>query len=414
MEKRAPARLFTIHRTVVYVDPASGQLRHGAVGNSPLNAGFDSEDGAVGGIVFDAGDLRQPIVCGLDGCWRLETAPADGAAGTVLHVVTQDWGWAGLSAEGKYLCAEPDGRITLSRPWCDAWERFEIAELPRSREVFDALGLLTPYDIPEFSRTRVGRCRDGGYVLLDDLDGIEAVYSLGIGDEITFDLELAEMGKKIFMFDHTVDGPPAAHPNFNFFRHEMGTSNDAGAGRFTLQHELERLGCSGRSDLLLKIDIEGAEYDIFSEASRDTLLHFRQMTMEVHGLLGLGDPAFRAKFVSAFSRINSAFTLFHVHANNNGGLGFVDGFVVPDVLELSYVRSDIAARAPSATLYPTVHDYPNWPRRPDYLLWFYPFLPATGGPAIDRNALSASMALSNRALRAWPEVESERDKPDGR
>lgn len=369
------------------------------MGDSPVNAGFDS-DGALGKLVFDAEGLRQPIVCGFDRCYTAGAFQGDAASSTILQVVNQDRGWVGLSADGKYLCAEPDGRMTLSRARCDAWERFVISDPPRSQEVFDALGLLTPYDIPRFSKRRIGRMRDGGYVLLDDLESNDTIYSMGIGDEITFDLELATLGKKIFMFDHTVNGPPVSHPNFHFFRHEISACTDESAGQFTIQGELERLGHVGRSDLLLKIDIDGAEYDVFPRTTGDTLRHFRQMTMEIHGLLNLGDPVFRAKFVSALARINSVFTLFHVHANNYGQIGFVDGFVIPDVLELSYVRSDLAEREASATLYPTIWDYPNWPPRPDYLLWFYPFLPtARGTPSVDSDALQRSLAISNRALR---------------
>jgi hypothetical protein len=207
------------------------------------------------------------------------------------------------------------------------------------------------------------------------------------------------MGKQIFMFDHTVDGPPVNHPNFHFFRHGAGKENDETAALYTIEHQIGRLGHAGRNDLLLKIDVDGVEYDIFSAMSTDTLLHFRQITMEIHGVLKLGDPAFRAKFVAAFSRINSVFTLFHVHANNYGDIGFVDGFIIADVLELSYVRSDLVEREISQTIYPTVLDFPNWPPRPDYLLWFHPFLPVPKEVhSIRRSAFLKSIEISNRVL----------------
>ena len=123
----------------------------------------------------------------------------------------------------------------------------------------------------------------------------------------------------------------------------MGAANDEAAAIYTLDHLIRRYGHAARSDLILKMDIEGAELDIFPAVSRETLRHFRQIVFEVHGLLGLGDPAFRARFVAALSSINSDFTLFHVHANNYGNIGFVDGFAVADVIELSYV-SPISSR----------------------------------------------------------------------
>lgn len=394
MGQRTPSRIFTIHRTAVYVDPASGELRHGAVGSRPVNAGL-VVDGTRGRFVYESVGGPRPVACGPDGSRAVEPAAPGGPAGTVFDVVAQEWGGVGLAADGKYLCAEPDGRLTLSRPHCEAWERFVPSDPPRSLGVFEALGLLTPYDIPGMAKRRYGRRRDGGYVLLGDLQDVDAVFSLGIGDEVTFDLELARLGKTIFMFDHTVEGPPVGHANFRFFRQEIAGQSDAAAGRHSVVDLVQRLGCAGRRDLLLKIDIEGGEYEVFAATPRDTLRQFRQITMEIHGLLQLGDAAFRTRFVAAMARLNDDFTLYHVHANNSGALGFVDGFPMADVLELSYLRSDIASRAPSATLYPTALDYANWPPRPDCLLWFYPFLPAAAG---DRGRLLESVALANRLL----------------
>jgi hypothetical protein len=241
--------------------------------------------------------------------------------------------------------------------------------------VFDALGLLKPYDVPEVGKKRLGGPGDGGYVLLDDLESIGAVYSIGIGTDVSFDEELAKLGKEVFMFDHTINGPPLSHPNFRFVREGAGKENDEFAAIYTIEHQIQKLGHVGRGDLILKIDVEGAELDIFSSISSQTLQHFRQMTMELHSIQNIGDPNFRAKFTAAFSRINSLFTLFHVHANNHGSIGFVHGLIVVDTLELSYVRSHLVKRQDSTTIYPTVFDFPNWASRPDYLLWFYPFLP---------------------------------------
>ena len=396
-----PIRVFTNRGDILYIDTISRELRHGPVGDSPLNAGFVSQ-GTHGQIVHEARAFLQPIICERNRCRAIESANAGErlALPTTLEVVQLGYGWVGLRAEGMFLCAEPGGQVTLSRTACNAWERFALAGSPHSRGVFDALRLLTPYDVP-LTKKRIGRSGDGGYVLIDDFDRVGAVYSIGLGNDVSFDEELAKMGKEIFMFDHTVDSPPASHANFHFFRQGAGKENDDTAGLYTIEHQIRALGHHERSDLILKIDVEGAELEIFPTISRETLLHFRQMVMEIHGLLYLGDAAFRAKFVATLSRINSVFTLVHVHANNWGSIGFVDGFAVADTLELSYVRSDLMESDASKTIYPTMLDFPNCPQRPDFLLWFYPFLPAPKDEC-DRphNALLTSFAMSNRALSA--------------
>jgi hypothetical protein len=125
------------------------------------------------------------------------------------------------------------------------------------------------------------------------------------------------------------------------------------------------------------MDVDGAEFDALEAVPDDTLDRFEQIVLEVHWLNNLDDLAFRDRFLRIFRRLNSAFTLFHVHANNcdgPNGLAIVSGIPVSTMLELSYVRSASVHRLPSQTLYPTALDYPNLQGK-DKLLWFYPFLP---------------------------------------
>ncbi len=120
-------RLFTIHRTVFYVDPTSGELRHGPLPGSPANAQFVSE-GSHGQIMREAAGSLQPIFCHGDGCRAAGGVKSTDASATptVLEVVRLDRGMVGLKAKGVFLCAEPDGRVTLSRAECHGWESFQL------------------------------------------------------------------------------------------------------------------------------------------------------------------------------------------------------------------------------------------------------------------------------------------------
>jgi hypothetical protein len=135
-------------------------------------------------------------------------------------------------------------------------------------------------------------------VILDDLD-------FGIGDQVSFDLDLANMGKEIYMFDHTIDGPPFAHPKFHFAKQGIAAADDEAALLYTLAHQIRKLGHEGRSDLILKIDIEGAELEVLSAMPREILRQFRQIALEVHWVRRLNEAAYRAAFIAAFSNVNS-------------------------------------------------------------------------------------------------------------
>lgn len=122
-------RVFTAHGTVLYVDPASRELRHGAIEQSPENAFFVA-GGANGRIVHETGNDLQQTIClphrshAMDG-----PAVGDGPEEPTFFEATRiRRNWFALRAAGRFLCAELDGRVTLSRELCRAWESFLISD----------------------------------------------------------------------------------------------------------------------------------------------------------------------------------------------------------------------------------------------------------------------------------------------
>jgi hypothetical protein len=248
------------------------------------------------------------------------------------------------------------------------------------RAVIDALSLLTPFDIDK-PKIRIGPRGDGGYVLVDDIGPGQAVLSYGIGTEYRFDQEFAAAGHDVFMFDHTIGMLHPPHPRLHFFQ-------EGGAGQswpdqqlYSIADHLHRHRISAER-LIVKMDIEGAEFEVLTAVPDDLLAQFEQIVVEVHSLNDLQDAGYRDGFCRLFRKLNRIFTLFHVHANNvwgPAGVSLVGGLPVPHILELSYVRSTTVARRPSATLYPTSLDFPNVDGR-DLLLWMFPFLPTNAHP----------------------------------
>ncbi|MCI0600847.1 MAG: FkbM family methyltransferase [Beijerinckiaceae bacterium] len=245
-------------------------------------------------------------------------------------------------------------------------------------EVVVALSLLAPFDIDK-PKIRIGPKTDGGYIVGDCLSSTQTVVSYGIGKEYRFDSEMAGRGHDVYMFDHTIEGIQAKHRRLHFFREGIAGRTNASDSVFSIKDHLDRHRIIG-DRLILKMDVEGAEYDALDAIPDDTLNRFEQIVLEVHWLNRLDEFTFRDRFCRVFRKLNSAFTLFHVHANNwNGqnGLAIVGGVPVSSLLELSYIKSAIVHRQPSQTLYPTKLDYPNILQFQDKLLWFYPFLPTS-------------------------------------
>jgi hypothetical protein len=175
------------------------------------------------------------------------------------------------------------------------------------------------------------------------------------------------------MFDHTIDALPDHHVNFHFYKIGI-RGNVPNDDMLTLEQHLHR-NCDATS-LLLKIDVEGSEWDVFSSASYDVLSRFDQIVGEFHWLHQLSNAEFRLKFIESMKRLTEQFTIFHVHSNNCRPLAIVDGFTVADVLELSFVRTNLITRRESRSLYPSPLDQANNAIVHDHALLFYPFIPS--------------------------------------
>jgi glycosyltransferase involved in cell wall biosynthesis len=125
----APARLFTFHGTVVYVDPSSGLLRHGPPETSPPNIVLTAQakdDRVVRSarLVARDGSVETQVSCSPAECRAFPNESSSAA----LDVIPLERGLFGLRCEGLFLCAEPGGALTLSREVCSIWEAFIASE----------------------------------------------------------------------------------------------------------------------------------------------------------------------------------------------------------------------------------------------------------------------------------------------
>ena len=225
--------------------------------------------------------------------------------------------------------------------------------------------LLIPYKLG-FNKIRIGKNYDGGYILAKELlENCECVYSLGVGNECSFDYQLAEMGLKIYMYDGSVENPPVSNKNFIFNKKYINHNN--------FVEELIKNNHFNNKNMIAQIDIEGNEYEFFKNLDEEVLLKFSQICVEFHEL------HFQyLKNNDWINKILNNFYIFHMHGNNIGmdgreGRGYigtyVDGF--PNVLEVSFVRKDLVTQQTviDNTSYPLSGlDYPNAYDKKDYEL----------------------------------------------
>lgn len=224
------------------------------------------------------------------------------------------------------------------------------------------LSLLRPVSVVGGRMIRRGRDQDGGYVILDALKPECPIYSLGVGWEVSFDLELAELGHPIFQYDHTVDGPPIDHPNFHFRKQAIDT------GEGSLKKILQRNRHFFNHDLFLNMDIEGHEFEVIPSTPQATLDRFSQIVIEIHWLTKISDDQYYARVIETLQTLRRSHEVIHVHANNWGYFGNLGGVGLPDSFELTLVKRSLHSFECCEKDFPTELDRPCNPDRPDYPL----------------------------------------------
>lgn len=184
---------------------------------------------------------------------------------------------------------------------------------------------------------RLGPFHDGGYLVPDDLQGIAACFSPGVDRISGFELDCARLGMEVFLADHSVTGPAEQHERFHFTRSHLGVTTDDAT--MTLDHWVSA-SRPGTGDLMLQIDIEGAEYEVFLAASDALLRRFRIVVAEFHSLDQLRNEAFFNIASRAFEKLLQTHHCVHIHPNNYRPVTRVDGLGIPEVAEFTFLRKD--------------------------------------------------------------------------
>ncbi|MCX5850095.1 MAG: FkbM family methyltransferase [Deltaproteobacteria bacterium] len=209
---------------------------------------------------------------------------------------------------------------------------------------------------------RLGPKGDGGYLLPNDLVGIQACFSPGVGFESGFEKDCAELGIKVFLADKSVEEPAPGHELFFFTKKFVGATlnNDF----ITLDNWVASSIHETNSDLLLQIDIEGSEYEVFLSASESLMQRFRIIVAEFHELHQLWHRPFFKLAEQVFDKILRTHYCVHIHPNNCSGSLQKGGLDIPQVMEFTFFRKDRLDNYSYQKAFPNQFDYDNTTNNP--------------------------------------------------
>jgi hypothetical protein len=234
---------------------------------------------------------------------------------------------------------------------------------------------------------RRGSNNDGGYLLPSDISA-QFLISLGLGDDWKFELDLIKHKQvdKFIVFDHSVT---LLHllkilinrkrklkafiyraivliryfRDFTFLRKQHVKKKITKYGsienfrEINLSEVFKEFIVDPKSTIILKIDIEGAEFDIIEqviEFSNQILV----LVIEFHEILKKQEV-----FKNSLELLKSKFSLIHTHINNYGE---IDGYSIPNVCEFTFINRSIYSENGKVDRLPRVGlDSPSTTGHPD-------------------------------------------------
>jgi hypothetical protein len=223
----------------------------------------------------------------------------------------------------------------------------------------------------DYPLVRLGCDGDGGYLVPDDLDGIAACFSPGVDNRATFETSLIDRGIPCYLTDASVNGAPIKGHMVHFSKKFLGVTNDDMT--ITLD-DWVNANSPGDKDLIMQMDIEGAEWPVLLNVSRAILRRFRIIVIELHDLERLMDKHGFLVIKATFERLLQDFYIVHNHPNNYGGTVRCGTLAIPRVLEMTLIRKDRVRTTEFACVFPHPLDAKNNANQPDVPLlppWFH-------------------------------------------
>jgi hypothetical protein len=193
---------------------------------------------------------------------------------------------------------------------------------------------------PVSSLIRLGGSGDGGYWIPDDLEGIAACFSPGVGPTSAFELDVAQRDIPVFMADKSVERPACSHPHFNFVPFFLSSYSDECKGLISLDDWVSKAGVDASSDLLLQMDIEGSEYEVIHSMSADMQGRFRVIVIEFHSLHQLLNCNAFAYVSSAFNKLLQTHSIVCTSPNLHCEYVNYRKLRFPRILEVTFIRND--------------------------------------------------------------------------
>jgi hypothetical protein len=226
--------------------------------------------------------------------------------------------------------------------------RQPLAVVQQRQALFD---MLQPVALTDCQLERFGEAHDGGYLMCGNLlRGVQSGYSYGIGGYDKWGCDVStKFNVTVHQYDCFDTTQPVCSDGQTVFHAEcVGDTTSRVEGRVfdTIMNHVAKNGDSSKR-IVLKVDVEGAEWDSLLSVPDATLKQIDQMAVEFHWIQ---DEQFHwvheEKYLRVVRRLKQFFHIGHIHFNNASCIGDLEPF--PSwAYEVLFVSKRLAAVDPS-------------------------------------------------------------------
>ena len=223
---------------------------------------------------------------------------------------------------------------------------------------------LKPFKVKKL--VRLGRKFDGGYLVCSEtLKICENLVTLGVGDDVSFEIDFEKKinSQNIFMYDYTVNNYLFIKIILKYFRRLLTFRTNLDNFINSIKNYLNFLNFINKKNVkleklkivkkvkfkndirlndiikkiqnsknLLKIDIEGSEYEIIEDIVKNNT-KIKMLIIEFHWI-----NKNKKKFINSIKKLKKKFDIVHLHVNNYRPLNSSDEIF--DVIEITMVHKN--------------------------------------------------------------------------
>ncbi len=252
----------------------------------------------------------------------------------------------------------------LSSAYGEFWARKD--EIDKSRYFKLIKKLCKVKKVEGYRLKRIGGNNDGAYIMIDDFEHSKVAYSFGIADNVQWDECIADKEIDVYCYDHTIEGLPKENARLHFNKIGIAGTDREEESLLSLESIMRKNHHEGIKNAILKMDVEGAEWEFLESVPLDLLGRFSQITLELHDLYGYGRH--HKQVIKALKRLSKTHQAVWIHGNNASPVACIKGIEIPYLLEITWANKKKYSFKETVYNCPTDIDEPNCIGIPDIVL----------------------------------------------